>query len=500
MLLMISNAVSKILGAVFKIPLTYIIGEEGMAVYNSAFGIYIMFLSFIISGLPFAVSKLVSEYSASGDIKKLSYTVRLSNAILLFAGVFGSLCLYFFADFFALAVREEKAVFAIKMIAPSVFFVALGTTARSYFQGISNMLPTAVSQITEAVIKLGAGYILAVKLSPLGIPAAAGGAVLGVAIGEAAATAVFLGAFIFSRHGFLPCHAEDKKSVRTALFNIAVPLLFSAVVSSLLSVADTGIMRAGLIDYGCAPNEARRVYGAYTGYAMTVLHLPVGILATLGVSILPVIAGSLSVNDMRRARHAARGAVMLSVVMSVPCSVIVFFMSDELLSILFGNSTSSVMLAASAPCIIMLSVINIITAMLRSAGKIITVFAYTSVLALLKILMCAVLMPAFGIYGAIASSNICCFLELIVSVYIIKKKLGLKFGISETIIKPALGAAAMILCISLVKEPLLSFIKKDVFAAAVICVFSLSVYAGTLALSGSAALSRLFLLGRSKNS
>lgn len=490
-ILMISNAISKILGAVFKIPLTYIIGEEGMAVYNTAFGIYIMFLAFIISGLPFAVSKLVSEYSSSGRHNMVRYTVHLSNTILFAAGIIGSAVLYMGAEFFALAMKEEKAVFAIRMISPSIFFVAAGTTVRSYYQGISNMIPTAASQVIESVIKLVAGYMLAVYFINYGVSAASGGAVMGVTIGEAAATAVFLLIYIFSEKPALKCTAEEKLCVRDGLFRIAVPLLFSAVISSMLSVVDTTVIRSGLLASGLDTDTARRVYGSYTGYALTVLHLPIGILATLGVSILPVIAGSLAVKNFQKAHNASVMAVRLAVIMSVPCAVTVCLMSSELLDILFSNTASSAMLAMTAPCVILISCSNIIMSVIQSAGKIITVFIYASLIAVLKIVLCVIFMKDMGIYGTILSANICYFAETVISVIIIKKIMGLKFGIMETIIKPAFAAAAMCLMICLIKQPLESLISGVIPRTAVICICSLSVYAAVLILTGSKGIEQL---------
>ena len=113
---MAANAVSKILGAVFKIPLTYILKEEGMAVFNTAFQVYIMILSFAVSGFPFAISKLVAEARARGEKDRIRAAVRAATVMLLFLGALGSAALFFGARFFALAVKEEKAVFAIQCI------------------------------------------------------------------------------------------------------------------------------------------------------------------------------------------------------------------------------------------------------------------------------------------------------------------------------------------------------------------------------------------------
>ena len=108
-ILMIANAISKILGAVFKIPLTYILNEDGMAVFNIAFEVYIMFLSFIISGLPFAISKMVAESNSRGEYSKTHRIVKISTILLVCIGIVGSVALYFGSPFFALAMKEEKA-------------------------------------------------------------------------------------------------------------------------------------------------------------------------------------------------------------------------------------------------------------------------------------------------------------------------------------------------------------------------------------------------------
>ena len=100
--------------AVFKIPLTYILNEDGMAVFNIAFEVYIMFLSFIISGLPFAISKMVAESNSRGEYSKTHRIVKISTILLVCIGIVGSVALYFGSPFFALAMKEEKAIYAIK--------------------------------------------------------------------------------------------------------------------------------------------------------------------------------------------------------------------------------------------------------------------------------------------------------------------------------------------------------------------------------------------------
>lgn len=499
LILMISNTISKILGAVFKIPLTYIIGEEGMAVYNTAFNIYIMFLSFIVSGLPFAVSKSVSEYSSKNEPHMVRQTVKISNTILCIAGLIGSLILYFGADFFALAMKEEKAVLAIKMISPSIFLVAAGTTIRSYYQGISNMIPTAISQVIEAVTKLAAGYVLAVYFIDYGIHASSGGAIMGVTIGEAVATSVFLVIYIFSSKSNKKCTLLEKKEIRKTLFELAIPLLCASVIGSMLSVVDTAVIRSGLIKSGLSLDDARRVYGSYTGYALTVFHLPIGILGTLGVSILPVIAGNIAIGNTQKASAAAGIALRLTILFSLPCAIIIYFMSNELLEILFNNSAATSMLSMTAPCLIMICVSNILSSMLQSGGRIISVFLYSALGMILKIALSIALMPRLGIYGAIAAANVSYLPVMILNLFEAKKYIGLRLSIIEEVIKPICAAAVMAIIVYLIKDPFTAWLPNLFLQTAAICIAALAGYVGMLLLLFPTEQFKTFIPFKSKN-
>ena len=77
------------------------------------------------------------------------------------------------------------AVYAVQAIAPACFFVCVLSTFRGYAQGHSNMVPTAVSQIIEALGKLIIGLALAWFLVQQGMSSAfsAAGAIFGVTCG-----------------------------------------------------------------------------------------------------------------------------------------------------------------------------------------------------------------------------------------------------------------------------------------------------------------------------
>lgn len=480
--LMIANAISKILGAILKIPLTYILREEGMAVYNTAFNVYIMFLSFIISGLPFGVSKLVSEYSSQKRGGMTRAVVRISSFILLILGALGTLMLFFGADFFALAMKEERAAWAIRAAAPSVFLVAAGTVYKSYFQGISNMTPTAVSQVIEAFVKLIFGYMLAVKFIEYGTALAAGGAILGVTVGELVATAMLFLMYVFSKkYKKEKISSSEKKEILHKLAEIALPLLFTSAAGAMLAVVETSVIRAKLIEFTGNTEEARHIFGAYTGYALTVLHLPVGILSTLGISILPVIAGNIAVGNISKTRIASAAAVKLTVICVLPCAVAVYFMSADILNILFRNTTSAFMLSAASPCIVFLCVGQILTAIMQSAGYIMTSFWCSLAGMAVKLVMSWTLIGKYGIQGAIFGANVSYFIVMLLNLWQTGRIIGLRYDIRDTIVKPAVSAALMAGVIYCLYNGL--HIENIMLRCAVIGTWGCAVYMASLVMT-----------------
>ncbi len=485
-ILMAANAVSKILGAVFKIPLTYILHEEGMAVFNVAFQVYIMILTFIISGFPPAVSKNVSEALSCSNTRHAHNIVRTATLILAAAGALGSIILYAGAEFFAALMKEEKAVIAIKCISPSVFFVALGTGCKSYYQGASNMIPTAVSQVIEAVIKLAAGYMLAASLVSLGTEATAGGAIFGVTAGEIVATAMLCGMYMFgSRHEKLYYERGERRQTASELMHIAAPILCAAVLSNVISFADTAVVRMRLLDAGLCADKARYLYGAYTGYALTVFHLPAGILATLGVSILPVISGALAADNGIRARKAALSGIRLTIYLSVPFAVVMYMLPSEILTLLFGNDASAYMLKLAAPCVVMLCVSQITAAVMQAAGHITAPIIYMFIGSLIKLAVSYVLtgMPEFNMYGEVLAMDISYLIVMTINFAAAGKFLCLKYDIMSIIIKPAAAAAAMYAVIRLAKEPLCAF--NGTLGLFAVCAAGCTAYMLVILLTGA---------------
>ena len=485
-ILMTANAISKILGAVFKIPLTYILHEDGMAVFNVAFQVYIMFLSFVITGFPLAVSKSVSEAVSKNKREYACNIVGVTTVVLCIVGVLGSIVLYFGADVFAHIMKEEKAVYAIKIIAPSVFLVAWGTAYKSYFQGVSDMIPTAVSQVVEAIIKLAVGYLLAVAFMCRGTEKTAGGAILGVTAGELVASVMLFLLYICRKRKIKNKYTRQQTTeILKTVTAIAIPVLMANIMSNVISFADTTILRSRLLDAGLSAEKARYLYGAYTGYAMTLFHLPSGIIATLSVSILPVISGAVASNRKERAGFAAISGIQLTLYMAIPFTVVMYMMSNEILDIVFNNTASGDMLRLASPCLIMVCLSQIAVSVVQASGRIIEPIIYTISGLIIKAVFDYILVGRgeFNIYGTIIALNISYFVIMVLNLSAVSRILDLKYSIRMMILKPAFAAVVMCGMIRLLKVPLMAY--NHHLGIILVCFVSGVGYCLTLLLTGA---------------
>ncbi len=427
-----ANAVSKILGAVFKIPLSYILREEGMGIYSAAFSAYILALSPIVSGIPFAASKLTAEEIGHNRYGSAKTIAKLSTGLLMIVGAAISILLYVYADFFAGAMKDPKAALAIRAISPSVFLVAAGAGVKGVFQGTQNMIPTAASQVAESAIKLAAGYGLALLLANCSKEITAAGAISGVTVGELAATAFLIIMFVLENQGG---KSLEKRELFARLMGIAAPMTVIAVISGAMSAAETIIVRRQLSmlvftpqtaekffmqyspytgefdnvmrDLRLGTDGARWLWGAYSGYAMTVFNLPVGILATLSATLLPVIAGAEAAGDKERAARGIRTGLIITFLISVPCAALMMLMPETILGAVFRNTSSQRMLAALAPAVIPVSAGMICSSALQAKGRLWIPFINMTAAYILRTAAAVILCrnPEYHIMGAAIAAN-----------------------------------------------------------------------------------------------
>lgn len=356
LILLVSGILVKGIGALFKIPLAGTVGDAAMGYFSSAYSVYAMLFLISTTGLPAAVSRLVAAARAGGDAAKVRRIFRAALTSFLGAGLLFSLALFFFADAIAAVPREPELAQCLRILSPLIFFVCISACMRGYFQGHGNMIPTAVSQVIEALGNLCLGLTFGVRAKAAGAPPAkiAAAVLTGIAAG-AFCSALYLSvacARFIRKSGGPPAPGGLKETMKE-LFAVAVPITVSGAVMSFCGVADSMLAvrrmkEAAAVDLSsvkgaietliaaAAPtNAALAIYGAYSAKAMTLFSLTPTLITPFAVSLLPAVGAAHARGDRESVRREALFALKIALIIALPASLGLTVLSGPIVRLLF---------------------------------------------------------------------------------------------------------------------------------------------------------------------
>ncbi len=486
-ILLIANALVKVIGAVFKIPLTYILGPEGMGYFSTSYQMYTWMFIIATAGLPVAISKMVSESSARGNLEEVRSIFRVSFRLLASIGIVGSAVLFFGADFFAeKLLKNAGAANGIRAIAPSMLFVSLMSAYRGYFQGHQNMVPTAFSEVVEALGKLVVGFALAYILSVKGMEIASAGAVFGVSCGSFLGFLILL--FIFAKKKKSDISSSSVKTVLPdraylkKLIKIAVPITIGASVFSLTSLIDMAMIMRRLQAGGFSQSEANILWGSYSGYAFPLFNLPPTLINAITVSIVPAVASAFAKKDYHMASSQSSKSLKITTLFSLPCAVGMSILSKPILNLVYSQTHASETLEILSLAIVFVSLVLVTNAILQATGNVLVPVKNMLIGGVIKIVVNYILVanPGFNIKGAPIGTTLCYVVILALNLIDMKKRLNIRLGAVEIFFKPLFASIVMAASIILVNPFFENFSRLA--AALIPIVFGMIVYLIVLAI------------------
>lgn len=497
-ILIVSAVIAKTIGALFKIPLTNMLGGVGMSYFSCAYGLFLPVYAVTATGLTTAVAKLTAESCAFGNYKNALKIRRISLRLFTVAGVLGTALIFLLAYPFADKIAAcPKAWLSVIMIAPSVLFGCITAVYRGSHEGMRNMYPTAVSQVVEAIVKLLTGlffcsWVLKHKaevtaLLPQSVDitaAASAAAVLGISLSTLASTA-FLCIF-----GGMPQNlreqgtAENGRVIIKKLFAVLMPVALGSVVTNLTSVIDLAtiircIDRAaaespdfftehfGLSDISNA-DISEFIYGSFTGLAVTVFNLVPSVTNMFGKGILPNLAQVWAKGDKSESRRLSGSVLKATAFIAVPSGIGITFLSEEILLFLFPDRIAECIVSAESLKYLGIAVIFLalsfpLFSMLQAVGRadlpVKLMLAGVAVKFLGNILLIPI--PSLNVSGAAISTLLCYLVIFILSVIFYSKYTKIRLRLF-LLLYPSLfsglfcGCVARIVCLSLPLELKLS--------------------------------------------
>ena len=345
----ISTVFVKICGALYKIPLNNILGDEGLTHFNSAYYIYALLLSLSTAGLPLALSKLISEANATGRRTQMRRCLNTAMAIFAVLGAVGSAVMLIFTRQLAAAMNNTLAYWPIKCLGISVVCVSVMCAYRGFAQGQQNMVPTATSQFIEAFFKLVVGLPLAWYLISIGksLEVGAAGAIVGVSAGTVLAMFYMIDNHRKNRRPIMwgTDKAQSYGVIARRLLALSIPITLGQAGMSLFNLLDQVIIMGQLQDVmGLAEREAAKLYGQY-GFSSTLFNLPSSFLPAVAVSLVPAVTVAVTRKDHREVNKVVTTSFRLIAMLAIPAGVGLSVLAGPILLLLYPAQRESALAA-----------------------------------------------------------------------------------------------------------------------------------------------------------
>ena len=504
---------AKLIGALYRIPLTNVMGAEGIGLYQMVFPLYTVLLTATSGGLPAAIAKVTAGYNAAGDARQARRTLYVTLAAVSSVTAVFAAALVFLRGRIAAVQGNPLAAVPYLGIAPGIVLVGAIACFRGWYQGSHNMLPSALSQLVEQVVKLAAGLSLSRTLLPYGVQYAVLGAVLGVTVSEAAALIGLVLQYCFTRRAekaraAIPLPAFGRMAAETAaeiagpplsarpvtriellrrVYRVALPVTLGALVIPVTQVIDS-ILVVNMLARASGTAAATALYGVLNGPVNSLINMPVVVTTAVSAALLPKVSAARATgSDCVR---AAETALRYSLFIALPAAVSLAVFSRPILSVLYARSVSAALLDTGAALlrygsvtVVYTAFIQISTAVLQGCDRPKAPAVNLAVGAAVKVLATVALLRPVGIYGAVTASALCYGVTAALDAASLKKCAPVRPPFVRTVALPLVCAAAAVGC-GYGAFVLLSAVLPELWALASAAVLIAALYGAGLLLSG----------------
>ena len=509
MILAFAGIVTRLIGIAYRIPVNNILGDEGQGFYGCAFSIYNIALLLTSYSLPLAVSKLVAARVAKGEHKNAQ---RIMKGALLFALVVGALVgvlVYAFSDFIAGTVMSlSLSAYALKVLAPGLFIVAIMGVLRGYFQGMGTMVPTAVSQILEQVVNavvsvIGASYLLEMckktaeaKANP-SLPYAFGAA--GGTLGTVSGALFGLIFLLILMKLYYPTvkkrlakdtgnPLEEYKQIYYVLFLTIAPVILSTAIYNVIDTLDQGIFSSVMVAQGHTEKKAAEYLGMFTGKYNTLINIPIAVANSLGASLIPSLTATVTNGTKQEVRGKINMVIRFVMLIAIPSCVAYIAMPQQILSLLYvGNiMVPAELLRLGAITVVFYCLSTVTNSILQGLNKMTAPVKHGAISLAIHIAALFLMLVVFKwkIYALVYGNIVFSFCMCILNARALRKAAGYHQEVKKTFLIPIGAAAIMGLAIVVIWNALTLFLP-DKLATVFTVVVAIAVYGVSLLKMGA---------------
>jgi stage V sporulation protein B len=489
-ILAIASLIVRIIGLVYRIPLTRLLTDEGMGYYENAFVIYMLFLMISTYGFPTAVSKLTSTKQTQNRYREAHMIFKSALVLGIILGVVFAAVLWFGAEKLAILSGTPNSAYAIQALAPALIMFSLLASFRGYFQGMNNMIPTAISQIFEQIFNAVFSLLMAWLFLEKSLAFGAAGGTLGTGIGALAALVFMSFVYMMARKKFI--HKRIQRDTfdyevkhMTAYWKIilgtSIPIILGTAILNFTGVVDTFMFQRALILKGFSQEETATLFGIYSAKYKTLTRLPTTIAASIAVASVPSLTSSVVKNNQEELNTKIGMALRTTLIIAFPATVGELVLARPIIQMLFGTSNLDIatrILQIGAVSIIFLCLYTVCIGIMQGLDKLKTQ-AYICLIGLgAKIIMNIILFYIFSlnIYGLVIANILSSMLQAYLNIKVINKTVKIKLDIHKTITIPLFSSIIMGIICYIAYKVVYIISMSNTLAALIAILFAVITY------------------------
>ena len=459
----LAGVICKLVGVLYSIPLTWMIGTNGLGVYQAVFPAYNLLLTISSAGLPVAVSRLVARSLAKDDPRSAKHVFKTALLLLLTLGTIATIIMLAGSGALAAASDQPSSRIGFQVIAPCVAIVCVLSAFRGFMQGQQNMVPTAISQLIEQVGKvfLALLYMMLLYLRHRSS---------------------------FSRIPQLSNEApESSSSIAKQLMSISIPITIGACIVPFSQYIDSIMTVGRLIIAGVPTESAGSVYGLFSGTVIRIINIPTALALAVSMSLVPAISAAKAVNDDATVVRQTDLGMRFAFLIGLPCSIGMSVLAEPMMRFFYQGSIveeqlilGGELLAMSSLTIVLFTVVQATTSVLQGLGKqripMYTLLAGVICKIILNYVLIAI--PSINIHGAPIASLVCYTVSMVPNLYYMLKYTRSRMNWMGWVVRPGLATAAMGIVVWALRELLpMNRLTVIVEVAAGVIVFAIAALA-----------------------
>ena len=452
LILSIAGLIAKVLSAFFRVPLTALIGDEGLGYYGLAYPIYTLFSAIAIVGIPSTIAKLVAEKRVQGKDAEAHQIFAHTFKLMLIVGSIMSALVIIGAPWLVKVLNwEEKAIYSLWGLGLSPLFVCIMGVYRGYFQGMQDMVPTAISQVVENAGRFVVGLALAVLFMP-DVAKAAGGATFGAVAGGVFGSLILSVIYLKRRKNIMIEVEKTKKVSSTLAFRetakkvlwIAIPISIGGAVNSIITMIDSGLVVMRLRDFGISAAQATGLYGQLTKVA-TFINFPLTFGMALIIGLVPSISEAMARNDKKELHDKIELGTRFALLISFPASIGLAVLAYPIMSFIYPTyPDGGGVLAVAAFSIVFVMLGQALTGILQGMGNVWAPIYAIIGAAIVKAIGNYILVATpLGVTGAAIASIAGYATFTLINYYVVRRDTGFRLNTMFVVIKPLIASLIM---------------------------------------------------------